>query len=44
MGLAVAAVSYNGNVYLGFSADSSLVADIEDFRGHIRAAVEESAS
>jgi hypothetical protein len=38
MGLGIAVVSYNGNLYLGFSADSTLVPDVEAFSTQIRAA------
>src|SRR5258708_977660 len=44
MGLGIAVVSYNGNLYLGFSADSTLVPDVESFWTHIRAAAEECSA
>jgi diacylglycerol O-acyltransferase len=44
MGLGIAAVSYKGNLYLGFSADSTLVPDVEDFSTQIRAAAQECAA
>jgi diacylglycerol O-acyltransferase len=44
MGLGIAVVSYNGFLYLGFSADSTLVPDVEDFSAHIRAAAAECAA
>jgi len=40
MGLGIAIVSYNGNVYFGLSADPGLVPDAEEFTAHIRAAAE----
>ena len=44
MGLGIAIVSYNGYLYLGFSADSTLVPDVEDFSAQIRAAAVECAA
>ena len=44
MGLGIAVVSYKGNLYLGFSADSTLVPDVEDFSTQIRAAAQECAA
>ena len=44
MGLGIAVVSYNGNVYLGFSADSTLVPDVEVLSVQIRAAAREYAA
>jgi diacylglycerol O-acyltransferase len=44
MGLGIAVVSYNGNLYLGFSADSTLVPDVEVLSVQIRAAAGEYAA
>ena len=44
MGLGIAVVSYNGHLYLGFSADSTLVPDVEAFSAHIRAAAADCAA
>jgi diacylglycerol O-acyltransferase / wax synthase len=44
MGLGIAVVSYNGNLYLGFSADSTLVPDVEVLSLQIRAAAGEYAA
>ena len=38
MGLGIAVVSYNGNVYFGVSADSGLVPDVDEFARHLRQA------
>ncbi len=38
MGLGVAIVSYDGQVYFGLTADPSVVPDVEDFTGHINQA------
>ncbi|HEV3233426.1 MAG TPA: wax ester/triacylglycerol synthase family O-acyltransferase [Candidatus Dormibacteraeota bacterium] len=41
MGLGIAVVSYNGNVYFGISADAGLVPDVDVFAGHLRQAATE---
>jgi diacylglycerol O-acyltransferase len=38
MGLGIAVVSYNGNVYFGISADAGLISDVEVFARHLREA------
>jgi WS/DGAT/MGAT family acyltransferase len=38
MGLGIAVVSYDGNVYFGISADAGLVPDVEVFARHLREA------
>jgi hypothetical protein len=38
MGLGVAIVSYNGDVYFGLSADPSVVPDVEEFTARLREA------
>ena len=38
MGLGIAVVSYNGNVYFGISADAGLIPDVEVFARHLRQA------
>ena len=40
MGLGIAIVSYNGEVYFGLTADPGLVPDVEAFTGHLRVAAE----
>ena len=44
MGLGVAIVSYNGNVYFGLSADPSVVPDVEEFTGNLRDAAADCAA
>jgi hypothetical protein len=38
MGLGIAVVSYDGDVYFGISADATLVPDVEVFARHLREA------
>jgi diacylglycerol O-acyltransferase / wax synthase len=40
MGLGIAIVSYNGEVFFGLTADPGLVPDVEDFTRHLREAAE----
>jgi diacylglycerol O-acyltransferase len=41
MGLGVAIVSYNGDVYFGLTADPGIVPDVEEFTGRLREAAAE---
>jgi hypothetical protein len=41
LGLNVAIVSYNGNVFFGLLADRDLVPDLDDFAGHLAQAVKD---
>lgn len=40
MGLGIAIVSYNGEVFFGLTADPGLVPDVEEFTNHLRQAAE----
>jgi diacylglycerol O-acyltransferase / wax synthase len=44
MGLGVAIVSYNGEVFFGLTADPGLVPDVEDFTRHLREAADRCLS
>ena len=44
MGLGIAIVSYNGEVFFGLTADPGLVPDVEDFTRHLREAADRCLS
>ena len=44
MGLGIAIVSYNGEVFFGLTADPGLVPDVEEFTRHLREAAERCLS
>ncbi|MEA2646894.1 MAG: diacylglycerol O-acyltransferase / wax synthase [Chloroflexota bacterium] len=44
MGLGIAVVSYNSNVYFGVSADSGLVPDVDEFARHLRDAASDCSA